>query len=671
MIMKPAYAASSSAQPFLNAGLSKLEAVSFTARLWKKDASLWKKEQAHRDIINKSLGWLDMPRAMPARLGEINSFARQARSFSDCVVLGMGGSSLAPEVFARLFPRRAGWPKLHVLDSTDPGWVLRLAGEIDLKNTLFIVSSKSGGTVEPNSFFKYFWRELEKLSVNPAPNFIAITDKGTSLEQLALARNFRKVFINPSDIGGRFSALSLFGLVPAAVAGVDVKKLLSRAADAELACRKSGGNPGLELGAFMGGCALSGRDKMILLCPRRLDVFGLWTEQLVAESTGKEGRGIVPVIGDESDIGGKDRFFVHIHAPLMRGAEKARARARKLEKAGMPVFSLEMRDGYDLGALYFIWETATAAAGAVTGINPFDQPNVQEAKLLALAALKDIASGEGAPRQPQLRLSKAAQAALPVQPRELDRLVSGLAGDGDYAAVLAYLDGGAETDKALSALRRAIGAAATLGYGPRYLHSTGQLHKGGEDNGVFLLLTAVPALDAQVPGENYTFSQLEYAQARGDFAALEAKGRRVVWAHLGADAAKSVSEAISGGSMPKTTTKKPMVTARTTTTATTYKTGTATKTATAWDCDNEYVTIDHPKHHETLTRGHYCFRIGASNCDRVEISVDDQTWKPCRHSVGYWWHDWYFDTTGTHQIVARLHKGTDTLVSRRRRFKTS
>jgi glucose-6-phosphate isomerase len=544
--------------PFLKNGSSELSDMNFVPRLWSKDAALWKTDEAHRKIINNSLGWLDLPVSMAAKTAEVTAFAQEARrEFTDCVVMGMGGSSLAPEVMARLFPKKEGWPKLHVIDSTDPGWILRTAASINMPKTLFIFSSKSGGTVEPNSFFKYFYGEVEKISSNPSAQFIAITDPGTSLEKFAKGLNFRKIFQNPPDVGGRFSALSLFGLVPAALAGLDIKLILERAAQAAQMCRNAdiAANPGVALGAIMGACANQGKDKMTLLCPAQFYTFGLWVEQLVAESTGKEGKGIVPIAGEEaSEKYGNDRLFVHLKTAFAPDAATERL-ARELEDKGLPVFTMEMSDIHDLGAQYLIWEVATAAAGAVMRINPFDQPNVQEAKTMAQNALKELSSKKDAPANPEITftLSHAACEKLcgvQLTPDNFLPQFAALAKTGDYCGLLAYLDGNAATDVLLRKLRTALlkttKAATLFGYGPRYLHSTGQLHKGGAANGIYVVLTAAPAKDAPIPSADYTFAQLEYAQASGDFKALDAKDRRAVWIHLGKNPAAVLGEVLAG-----------------------------------------------------------------------------------------------------------------------------
>ncbi|MFH1618462.1 MAG: glucose-6-phosphate isomerase [bacterium] len=389
--------------PAIRKCLSELEAAGFSRRLWEKDASLWKDSPEHRNIILNSLGWLTVPEKMADRMPEIREFAEEIKKedFTHCVLLGMGGSSLAPEVMRCVLSPKAGYPSLMVLDSTDPGWVLGVSDAIDPAKTLFIVSSKSGSTIEPNSFFKFFYDIVQKSGKkNPGGNvplltnrnFAAITDPGTVLAKTAEEKRFRKVFLNPSDIGGRFSALSFFGLVPAAVSGVDVQVLLDRAMRMAQACREPENNPGVALGCAMAAMAQAGRDKLTLVMPSRLESLGLWIEQLVAESTGKEGLGIVPITGEElsgPDAYGSDRFFVHICPGSFRD-ENTETALRMLKKNGHPVARITIKDRNDLGAEFFRWETATAAAGALLKINPFDQPNVQDSKSRTAGILKKM-----------------------------------------------------------------------------------------------------------------------------------------------------------------------------------------------------------------------------------------------------------------------------------------
>lgn len=676
--------------------VKKLAALDFPARLWKRDPELWKKDAAHKKHISGALGWLDIPFKMQPKAAEITAFAEEIRvaGFKHAVLLGMGGSSLAPEVIRGVF-QNPEYPRLHVMDTTDPAWIAAVTALLDLKRTLFVFASKSGGTIEPSSQFKYFWGLLKKAGVKkPGDNFIAITDPGTGLEKLATEKNFLKIFLNPADIGGRFSALSYFGLVPAALCGADVAKLLERAAAAAQRCKNPEieKNPGALLGALMAGFALAGRDKLTLVMPEKFKYLGLWVEQLVAESTGKEGKGITPVCLEPllaPDKYQADRFFVR--TSLGAGSAGTESALAALEAAGHPVYTLAAADAYDLGAEFFRWEAATAAAGAVLEINPFDQPDVQEAKLLTMKVLEQSTGGARtrarAPRpdfsadRVEVFASKALRsggAGIKSYDDVFWTIFSGLK-EKEYIGLLAYLPNAPVVEEALIKLRAALtqytAAACTLSYGPRYLHSSGQLHKGGPDNALFIILTNQAKKDIVIPGEKYTFWQLETAQALGDFEALDSKNRRVLRLHLKHPLDRSLaylSERIAkvgrpGGKpqaeaekaeeseMPKTAVKKT----------------TNTKTAKTKPAATEYVVVDHPKNLETITAGlHYAVRIGASACTGMDVSIDDQPWQPCRNAVGYWWYDWADFPAGAHQLVARMHKPNgEYLISKRRRCK--
>ena len=678
--------------------LEKLAGMDFVKRLWKKDAGLWKSEPEHTAIINNSLGWLDAPFKMLARVKEIGRFRDEIinEGFSGVVLLGMGGSSLAPEVMRTVFQNPKN-PRLYVLDTTDPAWILSVRENLDLKKTLFLFASKSGGTIEPSSQFKYFWSLLKKAGVKkPGHNFAAITDPGTGLEKLAKEKKFRTVFVNFPDIGGRFSALSYFGLVPAALCGADIKKLLERAIDAANMCKNPElmKNPGAMLGALMGGMALGGRDKLTLVMPKSLEFFGLWVEQLVAESTGKEGRGVVPVCLEELAAPDKyqaDRFFVHTQLGAFPEPVTA-DKLGKLKKAGQPVYTMCIKDTYDLGGEFFRWEAATAAAGALLGIDPFDQPNVKEAKDLTMKALANLtAKGKEPVLKPQFSsdklevyASKALLADSRAKHTDIFRYLSSELREKEYIALLAYLPNTPKVEAELkdlrASLRAGMNSATTLSYGPRYLHSSGQLHKGGPDSAFFVILTTQAKNDINIIGEKYTFGQLEMAQAMGDFEALDSKNRRVLRIHLKHPLDKSLrylNERISRVGQPgktpdaahiqgeennmiKLTAKK--------TAATTAKTETQNKLTDT----NEYVLIDHPKNLETITSRHYAIRIAASAATSLDISINDAPWQGCRHSVGYWWFDWTNFTPGTHQLVARMHmKNGEYLISKRRRCKVS
>ena len=519
-------------------------------RLWRRDPALWTNDPAVQKTIADRLGWLSSPALMADSLPRVQAFAESIKQdgFSDVVLLGMGGSSLAPEVMRAILGVRPGWPRLHVLDSTDPAAVRSVSTPLD--RTLFILASKSGTTIEPTSLAAHFRQRLVDAGVQVwAKHFIAITDEGTQLHARARAEGFRDIFINPSDIGGRYSALSLFGLVPAALMGQDIAGIVGWAlamlsaseADAGGAMR----DPSTALGLAIDSAALAGRDKLTLVVPHAFEPFGLWVEQLVAESTGKEGLGVVPIAGETpaapADYG-PDRFFVTVTVRGPGGAMTPGLNVAALEAVNAPVMALDVPEPLALGAEFVRWEIATAIAGALLHIDPFDEPNVQQAKDATRVLLDRYKSDGRLPGTPPDRttpdgvtmtLSTAARTALGAQPAEAFLT---LIRPRDYFALLAYLGPDPTLADALSAFRMSVRAhtrAATMfGYGPRYLHSTGQLHKGGPNTGVFVLITASPAADVPIPGQSYSFGTLELAQALGDFASLDATGRRALHVHL-------------------------------------------------------------------------------------------------------------------------------------------
>ena len=531
------------AEGIIREGEIKLEGLDFNTKFWAKDPTLWKHDKEHMEFIVKFLGWQKVYDWTLERIDEVLAFANDVKqNFKHCVIMGMGGSSLAPEVFRTVFGKQDGWPELIVLDTTNPDWIGAARARINPAQTLFIFASKSGGTVEPSSQFAYFWDEVKKAGVKePGQNFAAITDPGTGLVALAKKHNFRKVFLNPADIGGRFSALSMFGIVPAAIMGVDVKRLLTVAKEEAATFGPDApvkDNAAVKLGAFMGACNVNhNQDKLTLLTPKDFATFGLWAEQLVAESTGKEGKGIVPVAGETLTPNfdyREDRLFVH----LSTGSEddkRVSAIAKDLAERGYPILTIFMKDIYQLGAMFLLWEIATAAAGAILGIDPFDQPNVQEAKTLTKNILAKLEAGD-IPAEVSAPILVSADIADEVKLDTLSQDLYSLLESNDYVAILPYVYPSEDVEKALLALRDKIMArtkrAVLFGFGPRYLHSTGQLHKGGGNNGVFLILSADPAKDIKIPGQHYTFGQLCNAQALGDFQALQAKGRRVIKLHL-------------------------------------------------------------------------------------------------------------------------------------------
>jgi transaldolase/glucose-6-phosphate isomerase len=517
-------------------------------KLRDREPALWSAEPTQQREIGERLGWLALPGRMAARAGELQAFAAEVRQagFTRVVLLGMGGSSLAPETFARTFPPRAGHPSLTVLDSTDPARITEVANGSALEQTFFLVSSKSGTTLETRDLFAYFWERTG----GRAAQFAAITDPGTPLAATAQQRKLRRVFENPPDIGGRYSALSLFGLVPAALLGVDLPALLGRAATMADACASTEpltANPGACLGAALATGWSAGRDKVTLLTAPELEAFGPWAEQLLAESTGKAGKGLVPVVGEPLGAPtayGNDRLFVALE--LAGAGAPARASALEtLEAAGHPVVRLSLGDRLDLGAEFYRWEVATALAGAWLGINPFDQPNVAESKGNTDRVLRQLVAGQSPAAPAAVDLAEGAGA--------LASWLAGL-GAGDYLAVLAYQRPSAENDAALAGIRAAVrdarGVATTVAYGPRYLHSTGQLHKGGAPSGAFLAVDPDGGPAVPVPGTDYAFGTLELAQALGDLVALERRGRRVLRVRLGAAGLGGLRTAVEAALSP-------------------------------------------------------------------------------------------------------------------------
>lgn len=540
---------------------------SVVAALFGKHASLWSAEPAVQAKIANRLGWLTSADWVLPSLPRVQHFAEHVRAdgFTHVVLLGMGGSSLAPEVLRAVAGVKPGWPAFHMLDSTDPGSVAAIDAAIDLPRTLFLLASKSGGTIEPNSMAAHFRARLESAGVAPwAARFVAITDDGTALHRRAVDEGFRDVFVNPSDIGGRYSAISFFGLVPAALMGHDAAELVDWARAMLWLCgpdRPLGTNSAALLGAAMAAGAHAGRDKLTILTPPRLDAIGLWIDQLVAESTGKNGRGVVPVagegLGEPADYG-DDRIFVHLS--IGGGPdERTRNRLRDLAASGAAFAEADLPEPAAIAAEFVRWELATALAGAGLGVNPFDEPNVQQAKDATQRLLRahrehgtipsqGVACTVGA--QPAWLSSRAVEA---LGEADAPRLLSLLA-PGDYFAILAYLPPDEALLAPLNDLRGLVRArtrcATTFGYGPRYLHSTGQLHKGGPATGVFLVISATPAADLAVPGEAYSFGVLEQAQASGDFASLDSSGRRALHVHLphpGAQSLREACEALAAG----------------------------------------------------------------------------------------------------------------------------
>ena len=554
----------------IQATLDRFEQEHAVKRMWDKDASLWKTDPDAQKIINNALGWLKVPDFVKEHVAELRKFADGVRAdgFEHVLVMGMGGSSLCVEVLNQTHAAVEGYPKLLVLDSTVPAMIRRIEGEINPAKTLFIVSSKSGTTTEPSVFYAYFFDKVKQVKGDKAgQNFVAITDPGTKMEEDALRDKFRHIFLNPSDIGGRYSALSFFGMVPAALKGLDVGQLLDHALIAAHQCQTDEPirtNPGAALGAAMGALAQQGRDKVTLVTPEPLSSLGLWIEQIIAESTGKEGKGILPVAGEpvgKPDVYGQDRLFVQVRtsqSPALADCPDLMA----LSDAGHPVIDLVLEGTEDIGAEFFRWEIATPLAGQVIGINPFDQPNVQESKdntkeLLAkykqdgsLTDLPTVAEFEGLTlKADDGNKDDLLKAAGGKAGRDLFvgvlKAHFGRVKAGDYVAITQYIDMSPARDEAILKLRRHIRdtlkVATTTGYGPRFLHSTGQLHKGGSDAGVFLQLTADDGADVPIPDFPCGFATLVKAQALGDFQSLAKRHRRAVNLHLGSDVEKGLA----------------------------------------------------------------------------------------------------------------------------------
>lgn len=514
------------------------------SRLWKKDANVFSvaSDPTALASINNRLGWLDAPEQMRARLDDVRSVAQSVKDdgLTSVCLLGMGGSSLCAEVLRLTLASDQVRPNVHVLDTTDERAILAASNALSPASTIFIVASKSGSTIEVTALEAHFRTWVEQSGItHPGRHFIAITDPGTSMVAHATTHNYRHIFINPEDIGGRFSALSLFGLVPAALMGIDPALLLGGAAPMVDACRSDDEeNPGLALGQYMAEHALAGRDKLTLLLPSSMSAFGLWVEQLVAESTGKQGRGVLPIVDEpapapgQPDDYGRDRAFVLVSEPTDGSALERR---QALVGAGHPVMHLQSTPT-DLGAEFFRWEFATAVAGALLDVNPFDEPNVKDAKSRTQALLS---RGEPLPVDPPLVQRGAFLG-------RSHRSSSAAPGAG-FVAILDYLPQDAQraatVAKVRAAIRRRTKAATTYGAGPRYLHSTGQFHKGGTNSGLFLLLTGADATSTQVPGADYTFSRLKHAQALGDYEALAANDRHVIHFHV-ADARTDFSAAL-------------------------------------------------------------------------------------------------------------------------------
>ncbi len=527
--------------PSVTETLNDFKQKDLIGRIWRKDHTVWKLEP--EEITNR-LGWLALPELFQEKVPELASFAGEVREagYRHVVLLGMGGASLGAEVMYQTFGSARGYPEFKLLDSTVPGWVAAVTEAIDPARTIFLVSSKSGGTIETLTFYRYF-RGLVEQSLGKeraGQSFVAITDAGSSLARIADEAGFRRAFLNPEDVGGRYSVLSYFGLVPAALIGIDIMSVLGRAGEMSRRCVARvpvPENPGAWLGALIGTSAREGRDKLTLFTSPLIDRFGLWLEQLLAESTGKEGTGIIPVLGEPftaPENYGDDRLFLYLRLKDDDNEDIDRAVGR-IKSSGKHVITLELKDRNDIGAEFFRWEFATAVAGSILGINPFDQPDVQAAKDATDRVLQEFQSSG---RLPSLKASGS-----------LDKLLSS-ARRGDYLAIMAYTKQMPELEKACAELRRKVmekqHIATTFGYGPRLLHSTGQLHKGGPNTGLFLQITTGHQRKIPIPSVSYTFDILADAQVLGDLQTLRSQQRRVVRVHLGSGDAAAFARMVSG-----------------------------------------------------------------------------------------------------------------------------
>lgn len=539
----------------VDTALNKLGDDNIIPRIWQHDHTVWK--PSPKEIANR-LGWLTIPGVMQENVEEINAVTSDIRSrgYTHALLMGMGGSSLAPEVLCKTFGVKDGYLDLTVLDSTDPAAIAAIASRLDPKHTLYIVSTKSGTTTETLSFFRYFYNLAADTlgSENAGGHFIAITDPATPLVDMADNYHFLKTFINEPTIGGRYSALSYFGLVPAALIGIDIDLFLKRAMTMVEHC-KSISSCGARLGAILGETARSGRDKATFVISKRLERFGDWVEQLLAESTGKQGRGIVPVVDEHIGFPGQysaDRLFVHI---TINDDETYDDRLRDLEKKGHPVVHINLDDRYDLAGQFFLWETATCVAGHILGINPFDQPDVESAKVLSRDAVNEYKKKGSLPAQTPVLCEMNTYLYSDIKADSIEQAITTFLTNngkkGSYVAIQAYLPPHRETTEELNELRMKIRdtyqVATTLGYGPRFLHSTGQLHKGDAGEGLFIQITCDNLHDAPIPDEagsdasSISFGVLKSAQALGDAQALQDAGRNVIRLHL---ASQDISGAI-------------------------------------------------------------------------------------------------------------------------------
>lgn len=544
------------AQAAIDAKIQEFNAKNFAEGFWQKDATLWTQDAEAQQSVRSFMGWLRVAETMVKAVPEIEQFVHEVKAagFKHVVVMGMGGSTMAPIVFKESFPMGENGLPISVLDTTDPGTVKQIEESVPLAETLFIVASKSGTTAEPLAFGDYFYDRVKQIKGDKAgENFVAITDPGSKFVTSATEQGYRRIFLNFPEVGGRFSALTYFGLVPAALHGISIGDLLARAIGMMRACGAYGAggqNPGLELGTALGVLAEQGRDKLTLVVPQSLSDLGLWLEQLLAESTGKEGKGILPVAGEpllEPNLYGHDRVFVYVGYESEADAAN-RSKLQALQQAGHPVITILMKDALDLGAEFYRWEVATAVASAVFGINPFDQPNVQAAKT-ATDRLMKVVEQEG--QIPQKEAPKVTENGVAyytaVSGNDAAEVLQNFfaqAKPGDFLNVQAYLTESPAMNESLQQLRAQVQEqlhiATTSGYGPRFLHSTGQYHKGGPNTGLFVQFTVDHPQDLPLPGRSYTFGTFKNAQAQGDLEALQQNDRRTLRVHLGADAEQGI-----------------------------------------------------------------------------------------------------------------------------------
>jgi glucose-6-phosphate isomerase len=549
-------------QENLNNQFTSFATHSIIKRLWEKDHTIWRSEEVHKKSILNRLGWLNSLDLMLANVDSLVTFGNEIKNagFKNVVVLGMGGSSLCPDVCRATFGSAAGFPHLLVLDSTNPTSVFRIEQQIDLAKTLFIVASKSGGTTETNMFYQYFYDRVGSVKKNPGENFIAVTDANTKMESIAKEKQFRRIFINPEDIGGRYSALSYFGLVPMALIGMDIKKLLHSADEMRKQSKfETVQNAPAQIGLLMGEAHNEDVDKMTFILSPEIASFGYWAEQLIAESTGKEGKGILPVEGEiipqsfDANKFGEDRFFIFLL--LEKDSQKYSLLQKELAEKNIPFANIILKDIYELGSQFFLWEFATAISAIVLKINPFDEPNVKESKDNTVRVIEEFKA------KGKLPVNNSAVTQMPYSIFAESSYVSKLSTSSvstmlkkhfsgnkneDYIALLAYVDQNPANEKIMYSLREELtkmfGLPVTVGFGPRYLHSTGQLHKGGKSNGIFLIIAGDEPRDMKIPGEVFSFEVLKNAQSLGDYQSFANRNSRLLYLHISGDLGKGLRQ---------------------------------------------------------------------------------------------------------------------------------